>query len=281
MTRGWIKITVLLLLATTHVAVGQPDGQDELGLPFPSEHHAPTEYNQDPQNWDIVQDDRGLVYVANNDGVLQYDGERWRLIPTKTGTFVRSLAADSLVYVGMKEDFGYLRPDSSGVLRYTSLYEHVPENERDFEDIWGTHVLEDEVYYQANQRLFRWNGEEIISWSSKDGFHTSFSVNGTFYVRDIGRGLLRMEDDSLELVPGGETFHETPIYMMARHPSGNLLIGTQNRGLLLYDGKAFRPLAPELTSYLQENDLYHGCRLPGDRYALATLGGGVIVIDAE
>ncbi|PSQ50952.1 MAG: histidine kinase, partial [Bacteroidetes bacterium QH_10_64_37] len=36
-----------------------------------------------------------------------------------------------------------------------------------------------------------------------------------------------------------------------------------------------------VTSYLQENDLYHGDRLPGDRYALATLGGGVIVIDAE
>jgi signal transduction histidine kinase len=281
MTRGWIKITVLLLLATARIAVGQSGDQDELGLPFPSEHHAPSEYNQDPQNWDIVQDDRGLVYVANNDGVLQYDGERWRLIPTKTGTFVRSLAADSLVYVGMKGDFGYLRPDSSGVLRYTSLYEHVPENERDFEDIWGTHVLEDEVYYQANQRLFRWNGEEIISWSSKDGFHTSFSVDGTLYVRDFGRGLLRMRGDSLKLVPGGETFHETPIYMMARHPSGSLLVGTQNKGLLLYDGGTFRPLAPELKPYLQENDLYHGCRLPGDRYALATLGGGVIVIDAE
>ncbi|PSQ55643.1 MAG: histidine kinase, partial [Bacteroidetes bacterium QH_10_64_37] len=277
MTRGWINITVLLLLAIPRIATGQSGGQDELGIPFPSEHYAPPEYGQDPQNWDVIQDDRGLIYVANNDGVLQYDGERWRLLPTTTGTFVRSLAADSLVYVGAKGDFGYLRPDSQGVLRYTSLYERIPEDERNFEDVWGTHVLDDGVYYQANQRLFRWDGSKITSWSSEKGFHTSFTVDGALYVRDFGRGLLRMEGDSLELVPDGETFRETPIYMMARHPSGDLLIGTQNKGLLLYDGETFRPFAPGVTSYLQENDLYHGDRLPGDRYALATLGGGVIV----
>ena len=281
MTRGWINITVLLLLAVPRVAAGQSGGQDEVGIPFPSEHHAPPEYGQAPQNWDVVQNDRGLIYVANNDGVLQYDGERWRLLPTTTGTFVRSLAADSLVYVGAKGDFGYLRPDSQGVLRYTSLYERIPEDERNFEDVWGTHVLDEGVYYQANQHLFRWDGSKITSWDSEKGFHTSFVVDGTLYVRDFGRGLLRVKNGSLERVPGGKKFHETPIYMMARHPSGDLLIGTQNKGLLLYDGETFRPFAPGVTSYLQENDLYHGDRLPGDRYALATLGGGVIVIDAE
>ena len=281
MTRGRIIISILLLLVAIRIAVGQSVKQKELGLPFPTEHHPPQEYGQDPQNWDVVQDDQGLIYVANNDGVLQYDGERWRTVPTTTDLVARSLAADSLVYVGAKGDFGYLRPDSVGGLRYTSLYEYIPEDERDFAEVWGTHILEDGVYYQANQRLFRWNGKEITSWHSEEGFHTSFSVDGTLFVRDFGRGLLRMKDDSLELVPNGGAFHDTPIYMMARHPSGGLLVGTQNKGILLYDGETFRPVAPELTSYLQQNDLYHGCWLPGDRYALATLGGGVIVIDAE
>ena len=280
MTRKWIKVTLLLLLAGVRIAAGQSGGQEEFGIPFPSEHYAPPEYQQDPQNWGVVQDDQGLIYVANNDGVLQYDGERWRLIPTAAGTFVRSLAADSLVYVGAKGDFGVLRPDSLGVLRYTSFYEHIPEDERDFEDVWGTHVLDEGVYYQTNKRLFRWDGTKITTWTSEAGFHTSFAVDGTLYIRDSQRGLLRLEGDSLNPVPGLETIPKTPIYMTARHPSGDLLIGTQKRGLLLHDGETFRSFAPELTSYLQENDLYHGCRLPGDRYALATLGGGVVVIDA-
>ncbi len=278
MTHVRIVITTLLLSLAPHVAVGQ---SGERGIPFRSEHYAPSEYGYQPQNWDIVQDDQGLMYVANNDGVLQYDGERWRLIPTTTGTFVRSLAADSLIYVGAKGDFGYLRPDSVGVFRYNSLREHIPEGARSFEDVWSTHVLGDRVYYQTNQRLFRWNGEEITSWISEEGFHTSFVVGGTLYVRDSGRGLLWMHEGELKPAPGGETFRKTPIYMMERHPSGGVLVGTQNKGLVLKDEEEIRPLAPELTSYLQENDLYHGSRLPGNRYALATLGGGVLVIDAK
>lgn len=279
MKRVWVVVTLISVFGASQCAFGQGASPDERGIPFPSEHYAPPEYEQDAQNWGVAQDDRGVIYVANNHGVLEYDGERWRLIPTSTGSFVRSLAVDSSVYVGAKGDFGYLAPDSLGVLRYSSLYQKIPVEERDFEDIWNTHILDDDVYYQANNRLFRWDGNEITSWESQDGFHTSFVVDKTLYVRDYGRGLVTLEGDSLELVPNGETFHETPIYMMAPHPSGKLLIGTQNKGLLLYDGKTIEPFAEHLTPYLQENDLYHGCRLPGNRYALATLGGGVLIVN--
>ncbi|WP_103027782.1 sensor histidine kinase [Salinibacter altiplanensis] len=280
MTHKCIKIT-FFLFSVVHLASAQPAGLDERGVPFPSEHYAPPEYGHSSQNWDVVEDDRGLMYFANSDGVLQYDGQRWRLIPTASGEFVRSLAADSLVYVGEKGDFGYLEPDSVGVLRYTSLYDRIPKDERNFEDIWSTHVVEDVVYYQSNQRLFRWDGSTVTSWSSDGGFHTSFVVDGTLYVREKGKGLLRMEGDSLSLVPGGEIFHGTPIYMIAPHPSGDLLVGTQNKGLLRYDGEEFRSFAPGVTAYLQENDFYHGRSLPKDRYALATIGGGVVLIDSQ
>ncbi len=251
---------------------------DERGLPFPSEHYAPPEYEQHHQNWAVAQDERGLTYVANNDGIMQYDGNRWRLIPTTTGTLVRSVAVDSLVYVGAKGDFGYLRPDSFGVLRYQSLYERIPQGKRDFEDVWATHAQSDGIYFQANERLFRWDGSEITSWSTKDGFHTSFTVGDTLYVRDFDRGLLKMEEGSLSPVPGGEAFSDMPIHMMASHPSGNILIGTEKKGLFLYDGKDVQSFAPEVGSYLEDHELYHGCRLPGNRYALATLGGGILIV---
>ena len=280
MTHKCIKIT-LLLFSVAHLASAQPAGLDERGVPFPSEHYAPPEYRQASQNWDVVEDDRGLMYFANNDGVLQYDGQRWRLIPTAAGEFVRSLAADSLIYVGAKGDFGYLEPDSVGVLRYTTLYDRIPEAKRDFEDVWSTHVVGDVVYYQSNERLFRWDGSTMTSWSSDSKFHTSFVADEILYVREKGKGLFRMEGDSLSLVPGGEIFRGTPIYMMAPHPSGDLLVGTQNKGLLRYDGETFRSFAPGVTAYLQKNDFYYGRSLPRDRYALATLGGGVVFIDSQ
>jgi signal transduction histidine kinase len=278
-------------LSTTPGQYGRPDtsstpaSRAEWGIPFPSEHYAPQAYGQDTQNWAVAQDDRGLMYVANNDGILEYDGERWRLIPTATGSIVRSLATDSLVYVGAKGDFGRLRPDSNGVLRYRSLYEHVPASAQDFNDVWSTHTLDGDAYFQSSEYLFRWDGTDIDVWSSRSGFHTSFAVRGTLYVRDRSRGLLKMRGDSLTLVAGGDVFSDAAVRMMAPYPDGAVLIGTEEQGFYLLDEEGLRPfrLPPdsELPSFLDEEDLYHGCALPGGRYALATLGGGTAIISAE
>jgi len=255
----------------------------EAGIPFPSEHYAPSDYGQNPQNWAIAQSDRGLLYVANSDGVLEYDGERWRTIPTPTGAIVRSLATDSLVYVGAKGDFGVLRPDPKGELRYRSLVPHVPDSARTFSDVWNTHTLHGATYYQTNQYLFRWDGTALTTLSSSAGFHTSFAVNETLYVRDRERGLLRVQGDTLTSAVEGRPFADASIRMMASHPSGSTLAATENEGLYLLRNQTIRraSVSPALRAYLDEHDLYHGCRVSGNRYALATLGGGTVMIDAE
>ena len=262
---------------------GRVPSAAELGLPFPSEHFPPPVYQQYPQNWAVTQDDRGLIYVANNDGILEYDGESWRLIPTSTNTFVRSIAAseEGTIYAGTVGDFGYLKPDSIGVLRYVSLYEHVPTLHESFSDVWGTHATSDGTYFQANERLFRWDGSNMRVWTSEEGFHTSFVVRDELYVRDFQRGLLKMDDDSLRHVPTGEQFTDTPVHLMAPFPDGEILIGTSNDGLYLYDGQKLTPFATEAQPFLDEYELYHGCLLSGGHVALATIGGGVLVIDRE
>jgi signal transduction histidine kinase len=267
---------------STAVPTSRDAGRSEAGLSFPSEHYPPSLYDQDPQNWAITQTDRGLLYVANNEGILEYDGEDWRTLPTPAGTFVRSLATDSLVYVGAKGDFGVLRPDSIGVLRYHSLAEHVPDTARSFSDVWNTHTLDGAAYYQTSQYLFRWDGSTLETWSTPGSFHTSFRVKGTLYVRDRERGLLRMREDSLVSAVDGSPFVDAPIRMMAPHPRGGLLIATENEGLFLLQNREVRRLSEgaRLRAFLEEHDLYHGCALPNDRYALATLGGGTAIIDA-
>jgi signal transduction histidine kinase/ligand-binding sensor domain-containing protein len=240
------------------------------------------DYKQYPQNWAVTQDHRGIVYVGNNNGVLEYDGEHWRLIPTANNTFVRSLAADETdgtVYVGTVGDFGYLKPDSIGVMRYVSLHEKIPAVHESFKDIWGTHATSEFAYFQANARLFRWDGTSVDVWTSEDGFHTSFVVRDDLYVRDFQHGLLKMVDDSLQLAPAGERFEDTPVHLMLPFPDGQTLIGTSQDGLFLYDGQTLTPFPTEADPFLEENKLYHGTLLSNGSVALATMGGGVIVID--
>lgn len=262
---------------------GQVPKIGELGLPFPSDHFAPPEYQQNPQNWGITQDERGIIYVANNGGILEYDGESWRLIPTTTNTFVRSIdvSGEGTIYAGTVGDFGYLRPDSIGVMRYVSLHEEIPTLHESFGDVWGTHATSEGVYFQANERLFRWDGADMDVWTSEEGFHTSFVVRDNFYVRDFQRGLLKMTADSLQQVPGGERFMDTPVHLMVPFPDDQILIGTSQDGMYLYDGQMLTPFPTEAQPFLSEHRLYHGCLLSEGYVALATIGGGVFIIDQQ
>ena len=82
------------------------------GIPFITNYSKRT-YEGGTQNWNIVQTASGLMYFANNEGVLEFDGNSWRSIPMPNHSIVRSLAVDSLqrVYLGAYNEFGYLEPN--------------------------------------------------------------------------------------------------------------------------------------------------------------------------
>lgn len=277
-TNGGFVVLALLAALGAGPVRGQPVPQ---GAPFSSTHFTAQEYRAQPQNWSIAQDERGLMYFANNDGVLQYDGERWRLIETEANTAVRSVATDSqgTVYAGAGGDFGVLRPDSTSTLEYVSLSDRLSREERDFKEVWYTHAVGEDVYFQTRKRLFRWNGDSLRSWKSEGIFHTSFVVRDQLYVRESGRGLLRVDGDALQLVPGGERFAEKAVFAMLPHGSDDILVGRSGGTFFLYDGQTFEPFSTEASPLLKETPLYHGAELPGGEMALATLGGGVLIID--
>jgi hypothetical protein len=70
----------------------------------------PEEYRAAQQNFAVVQAPKGVLYVGNGDGVLEFDGVRWRLVQTPRKTAIRSLAVDSAgrVYIGAQGEIGYL-----------------------------------------------------------------------------------------------------------------------------------------------------------------------------
>ncbi len=267
------------------VSYAQESGYErELGLPFYSEHFAPRDYRAHPQNWCVAQDTRGVVYVGNYDGILAYDGSSWQLIPTLFNTTVRSMAADDdgRVYVGLQGDFGYVTADTLGRLTYASLGRHVLFETDEYWDVWGTHVIGNDVFFQTKTRLIRWDGHSFKIWTTVNGYHTSFSVGDVLYLREKNEGLIKVEGDELIRVPGGEVFANERIFMLEEHPHGGLIIATENKGLFhLADGHS-RQLKTEIDDWMSGYRLYHGTSLEGGFYALGFLdGGGLAVIDSN
>lgn len=320
-----IQVLIILPLA------GKAQTPNELGKPFLT-RWLPKDYSAEPSNWAIVQDDRGVMYFGNTSGILEYDGVSWRLIQFPNKSVCRSLAkdADGRIYAGGLGDFGYLAPDNIGQMQFVSLLPQVKEDARDFADVWVTLVMRESAYFVTDNFLFRWTPSdpslqgsalsgEMKTWRPLNTFHLAFVVDEAIYIREREKGLLRLQGDSLQLVPGGEQFAKERIYVMLPFPamtadssssaittkagiqqlqppidftgrgdgakrkielSNSILIGTRPRSLMLYDGSSFKPFKSEADKYLQENVLYlPGVALRHGNFLLNTLNGGAVLLN--
>ena len=101
------------------------------------------DYKAGNQNWDIQQDNLGIMYFANNEGLLTYNGQNWNIYPVTNNTVVRSvqIGRDGKIYVGAQDDLGYFYPNQKGVLKYTSLKYLIPKADNSFNDVWNISIF--------------------------------------------------------------------------------------------------------------------------------------------
>ena len=102
----WLA-TLLLALPLT--------AQQQIGRPLITNYKY-QDYGADPVNWWVKEDANGIMYFANNQGILQFDGVNWNLI--EMDALTRSMAADKdgVIHVGGQGELGYLATTQSGML---------------------------------------------------------------------------------------------------------------------------------------------------------------------
>ncbi len=255
---------------------------EETGLPF-IQNYTARQYNGADENWAITQDLHGVMYFANHrTGVLQYNGADWQHISTNSG-IVRALACDSsgTIYVGAQSDFGYLHADAQGQLRYRSLLEDVPVDDREFSDVWHIFPTQDGVYFHSYARLFLWQNGRVRVWPAQTQFLMAFRVNEQLYVYQEKVGLMTLKNDSLQVAPGGEYFADKLIRAVLPLDVRRLLIGTQDNGLFWYDHQAAGPLSTPVDSLLKNNRLFDAIQLSNGGYGFATWRGGLLLTDTS
>jgi len=283
----WLMLAVLALGQILPAAQAQERTPDA-GTPL-LRNFGPADYGGSAQNWAIVQDRRGLMYFGNaEDGVLEFDGARWRRIAVANRTAVTALGVDGSgrIYVGGTGEIGYLAPDATGLLEYRSLMDRIPEQARDFSDVWNIYATADGVYFCSYQRIIRIGKQGVRTWRAE--FHKAFVIDDVLYVREVGRGLMKLENDAFRLLPQGERFADERVYAVLPWPpseqkarAGSLLIGTHTQGWFLHDGRTLRPWATPTDAALKRDLLYQAIALADGRLAVATLQNGVLLLDAQ
>lgn len=267
--------------------VGSAQPWEQMGAPFLT-NYPPGVYNQHSQTWDVVQDNRGMMYFGNVNGVLVYDGLEWSLVELPGKTTVRSLAVDEegRVYVGSYNDLGYLRPDEKGLLEFVSLSHLVPEKYKPFYDIWDIHLVGDSVYFQTDRKILRYREGTLTVFPlySPGDEHTieaSFSHQGSYYFVDGGKGLCRTAGDSLIRMTPGDVFPPDVQTVISVGEGRFIFIAGDRLYRLNLDGMKVDPLNSPDANYFIKNQLYRGLVRAGDHLAVGTALGGVVLMNAE
>ena len=116
--------------------------------------------------------------------------------------------------------------------------------------MWKTHVTSEGIFFQCFDALFWWRDEGCTVIRPRSSFHMSFVVDDVLYLREHGRGLLRLQGASLQPVPGGERFADERVYVMLPFADDTILVGSRESGLHLLSGDGTTPFTTEADELL-------------------------------
>ncbi|MCP4158002.1 MAG: response regulator [bacterium] len=239
-------------------------------------------YNLSPQNWAILQAKNGLIYVANQAGVLEFDGVNWRtiLIPNKNARCIAK-DAEETIYIGGLNEIGRLKADHTGNLHYFSLLHLLKSNQKEFSYVYQVLCTKDGTFFRTPYKLFRYFKGKLSLWEAGktgDTFKAAFLWKNTLYIQQAITGLKKFSRNTFQPVSGGQSLPGARICMAVPYDETRLLIGTRV-GFYLYNSTGAVPFPMEADGILKAAKLYHGVPLPGGHFAAATLKRGMVIFD--
>ena len=165
--------------------------QNTIGIPDII-NYTKDKYGAGTQNRGIVQDKNGIVYFANHEGLLSFDGVYWKLYPLPNKTIVRSVAIgkDNRIYAGGQDDFGYFSPDKSGKLFYKSLKPLLTAQNYSFTDIWNIVPYGDDIFFRSQEKIFQFSNNTITVYPASSQWQFLGLAGNQLIAQDTKNGLL-------------------------------------------------------------------------------------------
>ena len=201
---------------------------------LPVETYSPQQYGGENQNWTISQSKEKYIYVANNRGLLEFNGSIWKLYPSPNETIIRAVnVVGEKIYTGCYMEFGYWQKNEFGSLIYTSLSKDVDTPLIEDEHFWNIIDIDDWILFHSLNRIYIYNTKDKIYKiiNSKTRIEKIYKVNESVYFQKINDGIYKIENGNETLVINHSIVKENIVVNIFNH-QGKLLIQTQEKGLI-------------------------------------------------
>lgn len=271
----FVRLIIILILPITAFC------QNTIGLPDVVNYYKST-YSAGLQNWDIRQDNNGTIYIANNEGLLSFDGKYWKLYPLPNKTIVRSIeiGADNRIYAGGQDEFGYFSPAENGSLRYTSLTQLIPAKDRSFADVWDIVAYKNEIFFRTSRRIFRLVGNSVSVFAAQSEWSYLGICNGNLYSHDIRNGLYSFQNNIWNPVPVTQNrLNQVEVTSILPAKADSMVVTTLKHGLYIVSKNNCEKIVSAATASIEKARIYGATAINDKWIALGTSNSGVYIID--
>lgn len=276
-----MKLFIILFL-TFFSTIAQ---SQNLSLLPPIYNYSQTQYKAGMQNWQVSQCEDDVLYVANNQGLLTFDGQVWQLHYLPQKKIARSVFADSSnpnsrVYVGSFEEFGYFQRNAQNRLVYTSLKDQLKGYSFHNDEVWQIFKYQDKIYFQTFSSYFVYDGKRVQVFTPQPAPFAMFPYGNKLYMQGMNADFY--------LVDAQQKLH---LELLAERLNGIVIeiIPFQNELLLVTNKNGFfryNPSTAELRKFPTEMDaLFPSLRInralltANNLLILGTLTEGLYTID--
>ncbi len=269
----FLRFFLFLIVACPYLVVSQE-------LPSIIKYSA-SAYNAGNQNWMIDQNDKNYIYVANNEGLMEYNGANWTLYPSPNETIIRSVkVVGKAIYTGCYMEFGYWIKNNKGILQYTSLSQRIKNQLIDDEQFWNIIDYDQWVIFQSLNRIYIYDTKtkafRIIT--PEKNILKAFKTNNGIYFQTINDGVYEIENGKTSLVIGSKIIKDKKVLNIFSLKEG-LLIHTQYDGFYKYANGQLTKWSTLTDSLLKATSIYTSILLSDGNFALGTISNGIFILD--
>lgn len=245
---------------------------NNIGIPL-SVRFESSEYNGGMQCWSFDQDSTGILYVGNNNGLLEFDGLDWKRYEVPNSNKLRSVLVDSKnrIYVGGQGQVGYFERTNSG-LTYRSLMDLLPAEYKNIAETWKIFELDNNIFFVTESQLLEYDGENIRMLNLPGVLVNAFLVNNTIWIQIYTQGLYQLHDTEFRSIPNTSGINE--VREIFSNGGGFYFFTVDGSIIKYYSGNPERLSSP--TSLGMINSVI---RLNNSDFVVGTHNNGLFILD--
>lgn len=238
-------------------------------------------YDGGAKTWQIRPYKNNYFYFANKKGLLEYDGNDWKIFRINNQTDVRSIhisQRQNCIYVGGDREFGYFEQKPNGQFVYTELSKEINKEYALSGVYWGIYEVDNIIYYVSDKYIVKQIEGELSLIPSPFKIDCSALINNVLYLGTYD-GIKIVVGNTLLPLPEGDILKQKTIRSITPYEDG-LLIATALDGLYLRKEDLIKPFITGYEAFIKKNELF-SLAVSKDYLAIGTIHKGLLLLSRK